>query len=366
MRTDADLSLTTNRLARAAERGPDGVRTAERLAALATLVGDLIARVDHGLPAIAEGGPGAAGQAARHLLSAGGKRIRPLVLVLSARAAGTHGRAERNGRDASAVEEQLARAAELVHAATLLHDDVLDDGRVRRGLPAARVLWGNAASVLGGDFLLVRALELTAAAGVPGTLDELLHAIARMIDGEALQLAHRGRADLPPDAYRAVVDGKTASLFAWCGRAGARLALAPAPLVEALGTYGLHLGHAFQIVDDVLDLEGDPAALGKSVLADLREGKLTLPLLYLLEEKPALRARLEAAARDDAPFALSDELGHALERTRAASRARAAAVAETQAALAALATLDHFPCAGAQPYRDALAQIARELCARVR
>src|SRR5207302_4055029 len=141
-------------------------------------------------------------------------------------------------------------------------------------------------------FLLVRALELTAATGVAGALDELLQAIARMIDGEALQLAHRGRADLDPAGYHAVVEGKTAALFAWCCGAGARLAGASAADRERVRAYGLELGRAFQIVDDVLDLEGDPAALGKSVLGDLREGKLTLPVLFALGADPSLRARL--------------------------------------------------------------------------
>src|SRR6476646_6760910 len=196
MRAHADLAATSGRLERAAENGPDAGKTAARLQALRTVVGDVIGRVDAELPRLAASGPGVAAQAARHLLEAGGKRVRPLLLVLSSRAAGGQPRVE--------LEERLAQAAELVHAATLLHDDVLDDGRMRRGVPAARVLWGNAASVLGGDFLLVRALELTAASGIPGTLDELLEAIARMIDGEALQLAHRGRADLEPPEYRAV------------------------------------------------------------------------------------------------------------------------------------------------------------------
>ena len=120
------------------------------------------ADVENGLPALADGGPGLAGRAARHLVGAGGKRVRPLLVILAARAAG-------RGRSRAATRAsvtKLAQAAELVHAATLLHDDVLDDGRTRRGMPAARVLWGNAASVLGGDFLLIRALELTAATGV--------------------------------------------------------------------------------------------------------------------------------------------------------------------------------------------------------
>jgi octaprenyl-diphosphate synthase len=354
MRANAELSTTSARLERAAEQGPDGNQTAERLQALQTLVGDLIVRVERKLPELAAAGPGVAAEAARHLLAAGGKRVRPLLLVLAARAAG--------GRPESHLEERLAQAAELVHAATLLHDDVLDDGRVRRGVPAARVLWGNAASVLGGDFLLVRALELTASTGVAGALDELLEAIGRMIDGEALQLAHRGRADLQPEAYRAVVDGKTASLFAWCGRAGARLARANLATIHALGTYGLHLGHAFQIVDDVLDVEGDSRVLGKSVLSDLREGKLTLPLLYALDEEPALRARLAAAAQLEEDPHIAEEVAAAVRRTHAAQRARRAAVAETQAALAALALVD---APQGRPYHDALAYIARELCARV-
>ncbi|HUS66033.1 MAG TPA: polyprenyl synthetase family protein, partial [Kofleriaceae bacterium] len=324
MRAEADLTVTALRLERAAEEGPAPARTAARLEALKLLGGDVAARVEAALPGLADGGPGVAAEAARHLLSAGGKRVRPLLVVLAARALGD---------PAPDPLTRLAQAAELVHAATLLHDDVLDDGRVRRGIPAARVLWGNAASVLGGDFLLVRALELTAAAAIPRALEELLQAIAQMIDGEALQLAHRGRADLLPDGYRAVVDGKTASLFAWCGRAGARLAGAADPVVEAFGAYGLHLGRAFQIVDDVLDVEGDPRALGKCVLTDLREGKLTLPVLYALEAEPALRARLAGATDAEA---IAGEIAAAVHRTAAARRARADARGETERALAAL------------------------------
>jgi octaprenyl-diphosphate synthase len=272
--------------------------------------------------------------------------VRPLLVVLSARASGA------SGGDA---EERLAEAAELVHAATLLHDDVLDDGRVRRGLPAARVLWGNAASVLGGDFLLVRALEHTAASQVPGALDDLLSVIHDMIDGEALQLQHRGLADLDRPAYFSVVDGKTASLFSWCGRSGARLGKMD---VEALGSYGLHLGRAFQIVDDVLDVQGDPEALGKSVLGDLREGKLTLPVLYALEERPRLRARLAACVDEEDGHPVAREVAQAVVETGAARRARGDAERETAAALSSLSALPD------SLYKEALALIARELCQR--
>ncbi len=341
------VQLTALRLERAASLGPAPARTAERLAALKLVAGDVVRRVEAALPRAADGGPGLASRAASHLLQAGGKRVRPLLVVLASRAA---------GGETSTAEEKLAEAAELVHAATLLHDDVLDDGRTRRGLPAARILWGNAASVLGGDFLLVHALELAASTAVAGALDDLLGVVHRMIEGEALQLAHRGRADLDRAGYLSVVDGKTASLFAWCGRAGARLA--GSPHIGALGDYGRHLGRAFQIVDDVLDVEGDPRALGKSVLGDLREGKLTLPVLYALEERPALRARLSECVDADDNHPVAFEVADAVAETGAAERARADARQETSQALAALSALDDGLC------KEALGMIARELCKR--
>lgn len=371
MRAQAELAATTERLSDAALRGPEPEVTQARLGALKLLVGDIIADVETALPSLAADGPGLAGHAARHLVGAGGKRVRPLLVILAARAAaaaaaeavGVHvvtaqdaaAPAHETGETRAALT-RLAQAAELVHAATLLHDDVLDDGRTRRGLPAARVLWGNAASVLGGDFLLIRALELTAGSNIEGTLGELLGAIGSMIDGEALQLQHRGKSDLDPAGYLSVVDGKTASLFAWCGRAGARLAGA-GHLAEALGAYGLHLGRAFQIVDDVLDVEGDPCALGKSVLSDLREGKLTLPVLYALEHEPELRVRLAHCLAADLDEAA--EVADAIGRTGAAQRARQTAQRETAAAIESLATLPQ------SIWADALRHIAHELCARV-
>jgi octaprenyl-diphosphate synthase len=353
MRADADLAPTAIKLAAAARRGADPDRVLQRLGALRVEVEAILAAVERGLPALGADGPGVAGLAARHLLGAAGKRVRPLLLVLASRAV--------RGVGLRAGEVPLAQAAELVHAATLLHDDVLDDGRVRRGVPAARVLWGNAASVLAGDFLLIRALELCEAARLPEVLPDLLLTVARMIDGEAHQLAHRGRADLSADDYFRVVDGKTASLFAWCGRSGARLAGAGPERVAALGAYGHHLGRAFQIVDDVLDVEGDQAKAGKSVLCDLREGKLTLPVLHALAVRPALRARLAAVADADAAAPVLVELAEAVRETGAAPAARAAARRETDLAVDALAAagLD-----AADPCRLALTTIAHELAAR--
>ena len=275
---------------------PDPEAVQARLGALKLLVGDIVTDVENG----------SAG-ARRRWSGAGRPRRAPSRRrrrQAGAAAAGhPRARAPPAVREATAPTRRssltkLAQAAELVHAATLLHDDVLDDGRTRRGMPAARVLWGNAASVLGGDFLLdPRARDHSGYRARRRARRSARRSVGRMIDGEALQLQHRGRHDLDAGSYIDVVDGKTASLFAWCGRAGARLAGSADAIADSLGAYGLHLGRAFQIVDDVLDVEGDPHALGKSVLSDLREGKLTLPVLYALEREPALRALLDAMRR---------------------------------------------------------------------
>ncbi len=379
---------TLERLSAAAARGIDPERARARLHALRALVDGEVERLEERLPDLCADAPSDMAAAARHLLGAGGKRVRPLLVLLAARAADGGGAAGA-GRDGGAAAA-FAAAAELVHNATLLHDDVIDEGQMRRGRPAARVVWGNMVSVLGGDFLLARALELVDQAGVPGALTGLLAVIRRMVDGEALQLHRRGRLDPDEDAYRAVVDAKTASLFAWCGRAGALAATqikGTPDKTEALEAYGFHLGRAFQIVDDCLDLSDD-TALGKDVLADVREGKLTLPILYALRRDPSLARTLDAAAADPDPDPdpdpappnpappnpappnpdprrsptpardLAARIARAARRSGALDAARADARAETVTACAAL---DRLPPG---PYRDALAGIARELAER--
>ncbi|MBI4509216.1 MAG: polyprenyl synthetase family protein [Deltaproteobacteria bacterium] len=346
--------VTLSRLDTSALKGGDPAVTRTRLASLRELTEGELDKLDALLPRLCTDAPRDVCSAARHLLCAGGKRVRPLLVFLSSRAAGLEPPA------ASAVR-QLAIAAELVHNATLLHDDVIDDALRRRGQVAARVLWGNTVSVLGGDFLLVRALELVQASEIPGALISLLAVIRRMVEGEALQLDRRGKLDPDEEAYRAVADAKTASLFGWCGRAGALAARADHDIVRALHQYGVHLGRAFQIVDDVLDLAGDSAALGKDLLGDLREGKLTLPVLVALRRDPSLSLTLAKAAEatDEAQGAeLAAAVAKETARTGALDVARAEAVAETNAACAAL---DIVP---KSPYREALAGIARELAQR--
>jgi octaprenyl-diphosphate synthase len=223
-------------------------------------------------------------------------------------------------------------------------------------------------SVLAGDFVLTRALEEVERAQVPGAMRALLGTIHSMIAGEALQLSLRGRGDVRIRDYQEVVDGKTAALFAFCGRAGALCAatLTPAAVAHAdvLADYARHLGQAFQIVDDVLDIDGDPAQLGKAVMSDLREGKLTLPVLLALESRPELRERVQlpslAVADDSLPDHTVALLRRALADSDATRRARQHAAREAELGCTRLLALP------TGPYRDALWLIANELVQRHR
>lgn len=258
-------------------------------------------------------------QAAAHLLNQAGKRIRPMCLLLAARL---------GGRERDQAIRDLAVAGEIVHAATLLHDDVIDEGAERRGADAARVVYGNSASILAGDQLFVEALRLTDGTRLPGLLTGMLHVIAEMIRAEAIQLELSGRFQPDRETYQSVIQGKTAALFQWCLVAGGTAAGLSKDDLQALDRAGLSLGIAFQLIDDVLDLEGDPALTGKDVLADLRQGKLTWPFILGAERDPSIAAELAelAAAADDGfePGRLEKILeqlreGGALDETRRAA-----------------------------------------------
>jgi octaprenyl-diphosphate synthase len=249
-----------------------------------------------------------AARAARYILDTPGKTLRAICVLLASRLG------PRGGRPAPI---DLALAAELVHAATLLHDDVIDEGTERRGVPAARMVYGNSASILGGDHLLIEALRRVERLGHRELLAELLGVIGEMIAAEAIQLERRGGAALELDptpaarfaTYLQVARGKTASLFRWSLRAGGTAGgLGPSALA-ALGDAGEALGVAFQLADDLLDLEGSTDALGKSALSDLREGKLTWPLLVALERDPGLApAMIEAPTSPAALAAIAERI----------------------------------------------------------
>ena len=227
--------------------------------------------------------PQLVGQSASHLLDLGGKRLRPLCLSLAARA-GT-------GFDEHVLD--LAVAVELVHAATLLHDDVVDMSDARRGAPTARTVFGNAASIFAGDWLLVEALRRVRRAAVPGLLESLFDTIEEMIFAESIQLENRGRLDMGRDAYFRVVEGKTASVFRWAIDAGGAAGGLDDAQRSALSQYGVHLGITFQAVDDLLDLTGDPEKTGKLLFTDLGEGKMTLPLIFALERDDEMAGKVE-------------------------------------------------------------------------
>ncbi|MEM1025385.1 MAG: polyprenyl synthetase family protein [Myxococcota bacterium] len=249
------------------------------------------------------------GSAAQHLLDLKGKRIRPLCVALAARAG--------KGFDERGVK--LAAAVELVHSATLLHDDVVDHGDERRGRPTARVLFGNAASVFAGDWLLIRALRLVRETGLDDLTGRLLDIIEVMIEAESVQLERRGVLQADRDAYFHIIEGKTASLFRWAMEAGGRAGGLEWQDCRAMAQYGNELGMAFQIVDDALDLSG---STGKSMYTDIKEGKLTYPLLVALEQRPEMRQDLEAVLENQGAIdgRVEARIRRQLEETRAVDR----------------------------------------------
>ena len=209
---------------------------------------------------------------AGHIIASGGKRLRPLLTLSCAKLCGYQGERHR----------KLAASVEFIHTATLLHDDVVDDSDLRRGNPSANALFGNEASVLVGDFLFSRAFELMVEDGSIDVLRVLSHASAVISEGEVLQLITTNDSTTSEQAYLEVVRAKTAELFAAACRIGAIVAARPSSEEEALRTFGLNLGIAFQIVDDVLDYSAEQARLGKTVGDDFREGKMTLPVILAI------------------------------------------------------------------------------------
>jgi len=239
--------------------------------------------VDSGVPLI--------NQVALYILTSGGKRIRPLLLMISARV---------SGFDAPADQAvTLASAVEYIHAATLLHDDVLDDATLRRGKDPAHAVWGNRATILVGDYLYTKAVCLAVQIGLLEVDSILANACRIMAEGEALQLLHCGDLSLTDEAYLKIVECKTAALLSAACRLGGVISGAPWRAKDALGQFGRHLGIAYQVADDTLDYVADQGRLGKALGKDLSEGKITLPLLHLLRSVNGGERRLvETVVRD--------------------------------------------------------------------
>lgn len=299
----------------------------DQLGAVQALLAEALPAVEIAVRRATEG-PAPLQEAAAQLVLAGGKRVRPTTALLVCLACG--------GDPRKAVP--LAAATELIHSATLLHDDVMDEGEERRGRPASRVLWGNLVSVLSGDLLLTSALQLVQSAEVDGAMGDTLEAMQALIAGEVAQLKARGREDLGIEGYLEIARGKTASLFSCACRFGARAAGASQARIDAAGRFGTQVGIAFQIVDDVLDLEGVPHEVGKRLGHDLSEGKTTLPLALALEHAAAeLRPLLVDARAGDTVAAAKASRAPAVQR--ACVQARAYAREQTDSGLRELETL---------------------------
>jgi octaprenyl-diphosphate synthase len=264
----------------------------------------------------------------QYLQSSGGKRLRPTLLLISARLA------DPNAQSANACAIQLGAVVELIHAATLVHDDVIDAAETRRGRPSTNVKWGNHTCVLAGDWLYMQAFQIALRERSFQILDLLIGLTQMMVEGELLQLDRIGKINISEADCMELVDRKTARLFSVCARLGALASNADAHTEERLGEYAWNLGMAFQLVDDVLDFTAREKTLGKPVGGDLREGKVTLPLVYALERAtPAERAMVETILRQrnygEVPFSRILSL---LEKYRGIERVKERAQAFTDKA----------------------------------
>ncbi|WP_298835506.1 octaprenyl diphosphate synthase [uncultured Piscinibacter sp.] len=283
-------------------------------------------------------------QISEYIIGAGGKRVRPMLVILFSRALGFNG----------SEQHELAATVEFIHTATLLHDDVVDESALRRGRQTANALFGNAASVLVGDFVYSRAFQMMVSVNRMRVLEVLADATNVIAEGEVLQLMNMHDPDIAVSEYLRVIRFKTAKLFEASARLGAVLAEAPREVEEACASFGRSLGTAFQLVDDLLDYEGSTAQLGKNVGDDLREGKPTLPLLLAMERGTEEERQLIRHAIEHGEVARLADIVDIVSRTGAIDATRAAARAEaTQAA----AQLSRLP---ASEYREALL----EFCAR--
>jgi len=283
-------------------------------------------------------------QIAHYIVSAGGKRIRPRLVLLFAGALGHQG----------PERFTLAATVEFIHTATLLHDDVVDESSLRRGRDTANAVFGNAASVLVGDFLYSRAFQMMVAVNNLRVLDVLADATNVIAEGEVLQLMNMHDPDLAVDEYLRVIRFKTAKLFEASARLGAILAGADAVLEDACADFGRSLGTAFQLVDDLLDYDGETHALGKNVGDDLREGKPTLPLLVAMARGEPAERELVRHAIQHGEVARLGEIVSVVRRTGALDAARQVARGEAAKARDCLRLLP------ASAQREALL----ELCVR--
>jgi octaprenyl-diphosphate synthase len=288
----------------------------------------------------------------RYICNSGGKRIRPALLLLSAQMCGYNG----------PTGPRLGAVIELIHSATLVHDDIIDNADTRRGHASVNAQWGNEITVLIGDWLYMTSFQLALGERHLNILDILIEATRKMVEGELIQLSFNGNMDITEEQHLDISTRKTAFLFSACARLGGILGSVSQEQVECLRVYGLNVGLAFQLVDDVLDLTSNETTLGKPVGNDLKEGKLTLPLIYLMRDgepkyRELIRMALSKKTMDDS---LRDEILRLVREYRTGDRVLEKA---KEYARQAVASLEDFPDC---PARDALASIPSYIVQRDR
>ena len=281
-------------------------------------------------------------QVSEYIINSGGKRLRPALVVMSAKAFGYTGEHHHN----------LAAVVEFIHTATLLHDDVVDESKLRRGRATASALFGNAASVLVGDFLYSRAFQMMVEVNDMRVMQTLADATNIIAEGEVLQLLNCHDADVDAANYLHVIHCKTAKLFEAAMRLGAILGGVDKATEQAAAKYGMHLGTAFQLVDDVLDYSGDEQETGKNLGDDLSEGKPTLPLIYAMQHGDADQVALVRQAIEQDDVACFADVLQVIKQTGALEYTRQQAQRESDAACAALAALPDTN------YKQSLLQLA--------
>lgn len=347
-------STTLDRMGDILSRVEEGSKIPQHLGELKQLEIELRAALDVDVKTWIDTIPGTAQEAASNLYAAGGKRLRPVLALLCGAALSEN----------ATAGLPVATAVELLHTGTLLHDDVVDEGEIRRGKPTARRVWGNALAVLSGDFCYFAALDVLVEHADHEILKRAMSVARALSEGELIQLQRRGSAGIDgEEEYFKIIECKTASLFAFATWGGARCAAPDSEYLQAFDDYGRQLGLAFQIVDDVLDFAGDPAVFGKALGHDVAEGTVTLPLAYAIEQDAELAAQVTtlvgdfSAGRESAidPIAIVDRVC----TSGALDRARDQAKRLTHAAIDSLAVIPD------SPYRSGLILLATSLLDRV-
>ncbi len=312
--------------------------SATELEAIKALVGDELEAVNRCITDALRSEVALIDEVSRYIIYSGGKRLRPLIHLLSARACGYQNQ----------HHIELAAIIEFIHTATLLHDDVVDASSLRRGQDTANARWGDEASVLVGDFLYSRAFQMMVKVSDMRVMEILADTTNIIAEGEVLQLINCGNPELSEQAYLQVIRSKTAKLFEAAARLGAILAAQPTEEEQALAKFGMHLGTAFQLVDDLLDYKGSVDSIGKNLGDDLAEGKTTLPLIYAMAHGSASQVKTVRQAIENGSRECIEEIVAIVESTEAITYTARAARAEAKHAVQALARINP------SPYRDAL------------